>query len=93
MHLPVTLRFMRAAKFKIGNRVKGNDKKASFWDRTGVVVQWLSAKSEYGVRFDDRPDVVEYTMSSWLDPAPLNPQQSSLSVHDMPTRLTGNVEV
>jgi len=61
---------MRRPKFKIGDRVRGSDCKASFRDRTGVVMEWLSKSSEYGVKFDDRPEVIEYVMSTWLDSVP-----------------------
>ncbi len=58
---------MARHKFSIGDRVIGNNKKASFWERCGVVVNWLAESSQYGVRFDDRPETTEYVMSTWLD--------------------------
>ena len=64
---------MGQPKFRIGDLVIGNDRKASFLGRTGCVAAWLSATSEYGVKFDDRPDVLEYVLSAWIDlvPAPI----------------------
>ena len=58
-------------KFTLGERVVGNQKKASFRDRTGVIVECLPRSSEYGVRFDDHPERVEYVISSWLQSRPL----------------------
>lgn len=54
---------MARTKFNIGDKVIGNDKKASFRERKGVVVSYL--KGQYKVRFED--DRTEYVDSEWLD--------------------------
>ncbi|GEM_PF-6959343 len=44
---------MGRQKFNMGERVIGNDKKALFRGRRGVVVGYGPHKAEYFVRFDD----------------------------------------
>jgi hypothetical protein len=61
---------MRQSKFRIGDFVIGNDSKASFWGRTGLITVHLPATSEYGVKFADRPEVIEYVLSAWIDLVP-----------------------
>jgi hypothetical protein len=78
--------FMARRKFEIHDRVVGNDKRASFRERTGIIVDWLPSSSEYGVRFDDRAQEVEYVYSVWLDqvfgedPKPATVQSPSTNV-------------
>jgi len=57
---------MGRRKFNIGDRIIGNDKKASFRDRRGTVVEYWVLTGEYLVRFDDGRD--EYVNPGWLDP-------------------------
>ena len=40
-------------RFKVGGRVIGNDKKASFADREGTIVGYIPENSQYQVLFDD----------------------------------------
>ncbi len=54
---------MARTKFSIADKVIGNDKKASFRERKGVVVSYL--KGQYEVRFEDGR--TEYVNSNWLD--------------------------
>jgi len=56
---------MSKGKFDIGDRVIGNDKKASYRDRRGIVVRRGPHKAEYLVHFDDGRE--EYVNSWWLD--------------------------
>ena len=56
---------MGRRKFNIGDRVIGNDKKASFWGRRGVVIGYRQPTREYYVRFDDGRE--EYVNPWWLD--------------------------
>jgi len=44
---------MGSRKFNIGDRVIGNDRKASFRDRRGAVISYEPRTHEYLVRFDD----------------------------------------
>ena len=54
-------------KFTSGDRVIGNDRKASFRDRIGTVIEHGPGTSEYWVMFEDgREECVE---SSWINPA------------------------
>lgn len=54
-------------KFNIGDKVIGNEKKASFRDRKGTIVQY-ELGSQYWVMFDDgRKECVD---SRWLDKEP-----------------------
>jgi len=57
---------MDRRKFKIGDRVIGNDKKASFADRKGTVVGYIREHSQYQVLFDD--GATETVYSWWIDP-------------------------
>ena len=54
---------MARRKFSIGDKVIGNDKKASFRERKGTVVSYL--KGQYEVHFQDGR--TEYVDSDWLD--------------------------
>jgi len=55
---------MAQRKFTVGNKVIGNEKKASFCGRKGTIVQYES-ESQYWVMFDDgRKECVN---SWWLD--------------------------
>lgn len=54
---------MTRTKFNIGDKVIGNDKKASFRERKGIVVSYL--KGQYEVRFEDGR--IEFVDSDWLD--------------------------
>lgn len=55
---------MAKRKFKVGDKVIGNEKKASFRDRKGTIVGHESG-SQYWVAFDDgRKECVN---SSWID--------------------------
>ncbi len=56
---------MGKRKFYIGEKVVGNDKRASFRDRRGIVLRYGPGKAEYLVRFDDGRE--EYVNSWWLD--------------------------
>lgn len=57
---------MSNRKFQSNDRVLGPDKApASFRGRSGVVVDF-KGKGGYGVRFDDRPEIVEYVNSDWI---------------------------
>ena len=55
---------MAERKFRAGDRVVGNDRKGSFWGRSGKVLDYIKP-SQYWVRFDDGK--VEAVDSSWLD--------------------------
>lgn len=52
-------------KFEAGDRVVGNDKKASFRDRKGTVKNHGPNKGEYLVLFDDGKE--EYVNVGWID--------------------------
>lgn len=53
-------------KFNIGDKVIGNEKKASFRERKGTIVQY-ELGSQYWVMFDGRKECVD---SRWLDKEP-----------------------
>ena len=55
---------MTRRKFSIGDRVIGNDKKASFRGRKGTVAGYEPG-SQYWVKFDDGP--TECVYSWWLE--------------------------
>jgi len=52
-------------KFHNGDRVTGNDRKASFRGRRGVVLEYGPHKAEYCVFFVDGK--IEFVNSEWLD--------------------------
>ncbi len=56
---------MGRRKFKIGDRVIGNDKKGSFADRKGTIISYIGEYSQYQVRFDDGKTETVY--SWWID--------------------------
>jgi site-specific DNA-methyltransferase (adenine-specific) len=56
---------MGRLKFNMGDRVIGNDKKASFRDREGTIIGYEPRTHEYLVRFDDGRN--EYVNPSWLN--------------------------
>ena len=56
---------MGRRKFKIGDRIIGNDKKGSFADRKGTIVGYIPEYSQYQVRFDDGKTETVY--SWWID--------------------------
>jgi hypothetical protein len=56
---------MARTKFNIGEKVMGNDKKASFRGRKGVVVSYL--KGQYEVSFGDGR--TEWVDSDWIEKA------------------------
>lgn len=55
-------------KFEPGQRVIGNDKKASYRGKSGIVESYNEATREYFIRFDGAP-VTECLSPSWLDRA------------------------
>ena len=55
---------MSRRKFNIGDRVIGNDKKASFRDCGGTVVGYEPRTHEYLLRFDNGES--EYVNPGWL---------------------------
>lgn len=58
---------MSSRKFRDTERVIGReDGPASYRGRIGTIVDF-KGRGGYGVRFDDRPDVIEYLESHWLD--------------------------
>ena len=57
---------MGRRKFKIGDRVIGNNKKASFAGRKGTIVGYIGEYSQYQVLFDD--GITETVYSWWIDP-------------------------
>jgi hypothetical protein len=57
---------MGRRKFKIGDRVIGNKKKASFVGRKGKIIGYIGEYSQYQVRFDD--DRTETVYSWWIEP-------------------------
>ena len=56
---------MGKRKFQVGDRVIGNNKKASFADRKGTIISYIGEYSQYQVRFDD--DGTETVYSWWID--------------------------
>ncbi len=56
---------MGRRKFSIGDRVIGNNKKASFAGRKGSIVGYIPEYSQYTVRFDDGK--METVYSRWID--------------------------
>lgn len=56
---------MSRKKFRIGDGVIGNGKKASFTGRKGTVVGYIPKYSQYQVLFDDGATEVVY--SWWID--------------------------
>ena len=58
--------FMAARKFHDHDRIESPEEApASFRGRKGLVVAY-KGRGGYGVRFDDRPDIVEYVNSNWI---------------------------
>jgi site-specific DNA-methyltransferase (adenine-specific) len=57
---------MGGQKFNAGDRVIGNDKKASFRERPGAVIGYHRPTNEYLVHFDDGRE--EYVNPGWIDP-------------------------
>ena len=58
---------MSSGKFRDAERVIGREEgPASFNGRVGTIVDF-KGRGGYGVRFDDRPDVIEYLEPQWLD--------------------------
>ena len=55
----------RRPKFTPGDRVIGNERKGSYWERPGTVLEHGPGKSEYWVAFDDGQR--ECVVSSWID--------------------------
>lgn len=58
---------MARRKFDLGDKVIGNEKKASFRERKGTIVEYESG-SQYWVMFDDGQK--ECVNSWWLDKEP-----------------------
>jgi hypothetical protein len=56
---------MGRRKFNIGDRVVGNNKRGSFWERKGTIIGYEPRTHEYIVRFDD--GLKEYVTPTWLD--------------------------
>jgi hypothetical protein len=56
---------MSRSKFRIGDRVIGNGKKASFTGRKGTIVGYIPKYSQYQVLFDD--DATEVVYSWWIN--------------------------
>jgi hypothetical protein len=56
---------MGRRKFKIGDRVIGNDKTGDFADKKGTIIGYGPHQSEYKVHFDDKGD--NYVNSWWID--------------------------
>jgi hypothetical protein len=57
---------MPGRKFQINDRVVGcEEAPASFRERTGTVVDYQQ-RGGYGVRFNDRPEIIEYVNSDWI---------------------------
>jgi hypothetical protein len=57
-------RSMTRRKFAVGDRIVGNEKKASYRRRKGVIVRY-APESQYWVEFDDGQE--ECVNSSWID--------------------------
>ena len=57
---------MGVRKFGLGDKVIGNDRKASFAGRKGVVVSYIREHSQYQVLFDD--GITETVYSTWIEP-------------------------
>ena len=51
-------------KFHTGDRVRGNDEKASFREKPGTIIKYGPSKGEYLVHFDDGED--HYVNTEWL---------------------------
>ena len=59
---------MPGRKFQNNDRVVGHEEApASFRGRAGTVVDY-QGHGGYGVRFDDRPEIIEYVNSDWVTP-------------------------
>lgn len=56
---------MGRRKFDTGDRVIGDDRKASYRDRRGTIVKYGPHKAEYLVHFDDSK--YETVNVEWLD--------------------------
>jgi hypothetical protein len=57
---------MAYRKFQNGDRVVGHEEApASFRERAGKVADY-QGRGGYGVRFDDRPEIIEYVNSHWM---------------------------
>jgi len=56
---------MGRRKFKIGDRVIGNNKKGSFAGRKGTIIGYVREYSQYEVRFDDGR--IETAYSWWVN--------------------------
>jgi len=56
---------MGRRKFKIGDRVIGNDKKGSFADKKGTITGYIREYSQYHVLFDNGETHTVY--SWWID--------------------------
>ena len=58
---------MSSRKFRDAERVIGREEgPASFRGRIGTILAFKN-RGGYGVRFDDRPDVIEYLEPQWLE--------------------------
>jgi len=57
---------MARRKFQTNDRVEAPEEApASFRRRKGTVAD-SNGKGEYGVRFDDRPEIIEWVNSNWI---------------------------
>jgi hypothetical protein len=57
---------MAGRKFQNNDRVVGHEEApASFRERAGTVVDY-QGRGGYGVRFDDRLEIIEYLNSDWM---------------------------
>jgi len=57
---------MAPRKFQTNDRVISLDgSPASFRGRKGIIVDY-QGRGGYGVRFDDKPETVEYVNSDWI---------------------------
>ena len=70
-------------KFNVGDKVIGNDKKASFRERKGTIVKY-ELGSQYWVMFDDGRKECVY--SQWLDKEPQDH-------HNLPPKNQSSINV
>jgi hypothetical protein len=56
---------MGKMKFNVGDKIIGNNKKADYWDKKGVVIGYNQATGEYQIRLENGE--VHYVSPRWFD--------------------------
>jgi len=56
---------MGKMKFNMGDKIIGNNKKADYWDKKGIVIGYNRATSEYQIRLENGE--AHYVSPRWFD--------------------------